>query len=398
MPDITIKPSVVGKGITPTMPTEPTAEAKAMVFTNDPVLIGGTDSTTITTDKGLEIKTEAAPIHEEVKTVEAVKEEAKPKQEVTPEKKSVLTPPVEVKTDVKAKTDTKVGETKPAIKPITPVKDKKEDDTFDYSKYTSDQQQVLKQMSNTAKREYAKVVDENKQLAALKDSNYLQHEQGYTLSPEYQQIQQKNQLAMTEGKCWEQALLDIKAGKEFREITGFDQNGNPILSAPRASTDRDEIRISNNLSACINAVRNNQSELQTFPNQFKQRMTQDLQNINTERHNRFAWVQDPKLLDYSVEVEGQGTQKIGDIKQNFKSLFPPYLSNSIAVEVASDMMVAMVIQGAELREAKNNQQVATIKQKEMQRGEPTSDAAETAPSKLREKGVPSVFSLEGLPS
>ena len=192
MPDITIKPSVVGKGITPTMPTEPTAEAKAMVFTNDPVLIGGTDSTTITTDKGLEIKTEAAPIHEEVKTVEAVKEEAKPKQEVTPEKKSVLTPPVEVKTDVKAKTDTKVGETKPAIKPITPVKDKKEDDTFDYSKYTSDQQQVLKQMSNTAKREYAKVVDENKQLAALKDSNYLQHEQGYTLSPEYQQIQQKN--------------------------------------------------------------------------------------------------------------------------------------------------------------------------------------------------------------
>ena len=86
-------------------------------------------------------------------------------------------------------------------------------------------------------------------------------------------------------------------------------------------------------------------------------MAQDLQGINAERHNRFAWVQDPKLLDYSVEVEGQGAQKIGDVKQNFKSLFPPYLSNSIAVEVASDMMVAMVIQSAELREAKNNQQV-----------------------------------------
>jgi hypothetical protein len=397
MPDITIKPSVVGKGITPTMPTEPTPEAKAMVFTNDPMLTSSGDSTTITTDKGLEIKTEAAPIYEEVKTVEAVKEEAKPKQEVTTEKKSVLTPPVEAKTEVKAKSDTKAVETKSTIKPISPVRDKKEEDTFDYAKYTTDQQQVLKQMSNTAKREYAKVVDENKQLSSLKDSNYLQHEQGYTLSPQYQELQTKDYLARTEGRAWEQALLDIKQGAKFKDIVGFDNQNNPIYSEPRVATDRDEIRVTSNLNACISAVRNNEQTLQSFPNQFRQRMTQDLQNINAERHNRFAWVQDPKLLDYSVEVEGQGAQKIGDVKQNFKSLFPPYLSNSIAVEVASDMMVAMVIQSAELREAKNNQQVATIKQKELQRGEPTSYAAETSPSKLREKGVPSVFSLDGLP-
>jgi len=408
MPDITIKPSVTGQGITPQMPTEPTKEALAMTFVADPALIGKDDGTTITTDKGIELKTEPAAYKQEEakkesKTVEAVKEEAKPKQEtkvepekkVEVEKKSVLTPPSDKKEE---KTAAK-SDGKSAIKPITPVKDKKEEsDTFDYSKYSPEQQSVLKQMSNTAKREYAKVVDENRQLAALKDANYLQHEQGYTLSPQYRELQNKDYLARTEGRAWEQALLDIKAGKEFRDITGFDANGNPTFSQPRPATDRDEIRVTSNLTACIQAVQSNAQTLQSFPKQFKQRMTQDLQEIKNESSARFAWVQDPKLLEYSVDVEGQGQQKISEIKANFKNLFPQYLRNNIGIDVASDMMVAMVIQGAELREARNSQQVATIKQQEMQRGEPTSDAAEVAPSKLKENGVPSVFILDDLPS
>jgi len=400
MPEVTIKPSVVGQGITPQMPTEPTKEALAMTFTAAPELIGKEDNTTITTDKGIEIKPEPAAIKQpEIKNepvVKATKEEAKPTTEVEKkeEKKSVLTPP-EGKKEEKIVTK---GADKPTIKPITPVKDKKDEtDTFDYSKYTPEQRQVFKKMSNEAKVEYAKVLDENKQLSSLKDSTYLQHEQGYTLSPQYQELQVKDYLVRTEGKAWEQALLDIKAGKEFRDITGFDANNNPIYSKPRVATDRDEIRIASNLNACIQAANNSQAELQTYPQQFKQRMLQDMQEINIERNARFAWVQDPKLLDYSVEVEGQGQQKISTIKSNFKNLFPPYLKNSVGVEVASDMMVAMVIQGAELREARNGQQIATIKQHEAARGEPTSDAAETAPSKLKEKGVPSVFSLDGLP-
>jgi len=404
MADIVIKPSVVGRGITPEMPSAPPKEALAMTFTADSSLTGKDDGTTITNDKGVELKTEPAEVKLEVtksepvvtKTVEAAKEEVKPVTEVKVEekKKSVLTPPEGKKEEkVVAK-----AEGKPVIKPITPVREKKEDDTFDYSKFSQQDQINLKNMSRQSREAYVKLLDENKQLSSLKDSNYLQHEQGYTLSPQYQELQMKDYLVRTEGRAWEQALLDIKAGKEFRDIIGFDAQNQPVYSKPRVATDRDEIRISSNLNACIQASNQNQQTLQTFPNQFKQRIQQDLQEINTERHNRFAWVQDPKLLDYSVEVEGQGQQKISDVKANFKNLFPPYLKNSVGVEVASDMMVAMVIQGAELREARNGQQVATIKQQEMQRGEPTSDAAEVMTnSKLKGKGVPSVFSLEGLP-
>jgi hypothetical protein len=402
MPEIVTQP--VGAGITPTMPTEPPAEVKAMTFSMEPELIGkDTSNTVITNDKGAtltEVKP-AALTTEEVtttdKTVEAVKEEVKLKQE---EKKSVLTPPKDEGKSAEKKVEaTKTGE-KVLPKPITPVREKKEDaDTFDYAKYTPEQQQVLKQMSNTAKKEYARVVDENKQLASLKDSTYLQHDDGYTLAPEYRSLQEKDHFARTEGQCWEQALLNIKAGKTFRDITGFDpKTGRPIMSEERQPTDRDEIRINNNLAACINAVNNNQQQLATYPQQFKQRVTQDLSAINQEQANRFAWVQDPKLLDYTVPVEGQGEKKLRDIKSDFKSMFPSYLSSSPGVDVASNLMVALIIQSAELREAKNGQQVAQIKQSEIQRGEPTSDASPREVSKLSAKGVPSTFSLEGLPS
>lgn len=397
-----IKPGVVGKGFTPEMPTEAPPEAKAMTFSADMSLIGKDDNTTITLDSGKEVKTEPAAIKtEEVKTapvVEATKEEAKSTTEVKPvaEKKPILTPP-EGKKDEKVVT--KTGEVKPVSKLITPVKDKKDDaDTTDYSKFSQQDQINLKNMSRQSREAYIKLVEENRQLSSLKDSNYLQHEQGYTLSPQYQELQQKDYLARTEGRAWEQALLDIKAGKEFKDIVGFDNNNQPIYSKPRTATDRDEIRVTSNLNACIGAVRQNEQILQTYPQQFKQRIQQDMSEINQERYNRFAWVQDPKLLDYSVEVEGQGQRKISDIKNDFRNLFPPYLKNSVGVEVASDMMVAMIIQGAELREARNGQQVATIKQKEMARGEPTSDASEATPSKLKEKGVPSVFTLDGLPT
>lgn len=402
MPEIVTQP--VGAGITPTMPTEPPAEVKAMTFSMEPDLIGkDTSNTVITNDKGATL-TEVKPTTEVTptdKTVEAVKEEAKPKTEVkVEEKKSVLTPPKDDTKGAEKKVETAKTTEKVLPKPITPVREKKDEaDTFDYSKYTQEQQQVLKQMSNTAKKEYARVVDENKQLASLKEATYLQHDEGYTLSPEYRSLQEKDHFARTEGQCWEQALLNIKAGKPFRDITGFDpKTGRPTMSEERQPTDRDEIRINNNLAACINAVSVNEQQLSAFPQQFKQRVTQDLSAINQEQANRFAWVQDPKLLDYTVPVEGQGEKKLRDIKSDFKSIFPPYLASSPGVDVASNLMVALIIQSAELREAKNGQQVAQIKQAEVQRGEPTSDASPREVSKLAAKGVPSTFSLDGLPS
>ena len=395
-------------GAKPEMPTEPPAEVKAMTFSFDPSKVGTTDDhSTITTDKGIELKEDNTSRRDGIVSTEVKGTETKPtKTEPTKveEKKSVLTPPpTEVKKEetsvVKPKVeDKKVADSK-SSKLITPVKEgKAEADTFDYSKYSQQDQINLKNMSRQSREAYVKLVEENKALASLKDATYLQHEQGYTLSPEFRDLQQKNHFVRTEARAWNNAMLNIKSGEPFAEITGFDNAGNPTFAAPRQATAADEIRIQQNLMKCSQVIDELGNKLQTYPSQFKSRVEQDLNAIRHEEASRFAWVQDPKLLDYSLEVEGQGQQKIRDIKENFTSLFPSYLRSNPAVSVASNLMVALMIQGAELKEARAGRQVAEIKREEVSRGEPSSSSYETPQdTELSKKGVPKTFSLAGSP-
>lgn len=403
--DIEIKPGPTGQGITPQMPIDPPQEVKDMTFTFDPELMGKGGETVITTDKGVELKETKTDIpeertekKEEPKTVEAVKEEEhKPVKEE--KKESVLKPPKEeVKPSAKTEVKPEPKQEKTGPKPISPVKEHKDQpDAFDYSKYAPQEVTNMKNMSRQSREAYAKLIDENKQLATLKDANYLQHEQAYTLSPDYQQLSQRTRLAQIEGRAWEQALLDIKAGKAFREITGFDKSGQPTFAAERVASDADEIRISRNLTKCEQAVENFGRDLQNYPQQFRQRVQQDFQQLDQIERDNFAWVSDPKLMEHSVEIEGQGQHTLNQIKENFMNAWPPYMRNLRPVQVAANEYIAIQVLKAKLREAKNGQQIATIKSEEIARGEPTSDDREV-PKNGDKKGVPSVFTLDGMPT
>jgi hypothetical protein len=395
-------------GAKPEMPVEVPPEVKAMNFTFDPTQVGTTDDNSTITSNGVTLKqddgqTTPAPKAEDkttapAKTEDKSKTDSKAKTEEPA--KSVLTPPAD-ETKVKPKVEDKSKVPEGKIKPITPVKESKsgeQTDTFDYSKFSQQDQINLKNMSRQSREAYVKLLDENKQLASLKDATFLQHEQAYTLSPEFRDLQQKNHLVRTEGRAWQDALLKIKSGEPFAEITGFDNNGNPTFAAPRQATAADEIRIQQNLMKCGQVIDELGNKLNTYPTQFKSRVEQDLNAIRQEEVNRFAWVQDPKLLDYTLEVDGQGTKKIREIRENFASLFPAYLRSNPAVSVASNLMVALMIQSAELKEARAGRQVAEIKREEVSRGEPSSSSYETQEvSELAKKGVPKNFTLAGSP-
>jgi len=400
MADIIVNPaqSNVGK---PQMPTEPTKEAKEMKFEFNPSLISESGESTITIDKKPveEIKPEVKigeekPKVDDTKPKEEVKVEEKPKEEIEKEKKktgieSVLKAPKDEKKVEQKKEEVK----KEVIKPITPLK-KDEQDTFDYTKYSTEQQQILKQMSNTAKKEYAKVIDENKQLAALKDSQYLQHEQGYTLSPEFQQLQQKQYFAQKEAEVWEQALLNIKAGKPFQDIVGWNQDGSPKLSNEIPFSDKAEIRVNNNLSKCLNVYQQLNGELQTFPQQFKQRIQLDQQAINQYEKEHFSWVANPELLEHTVEIEGVGDRKLKDIINDVKNMFPSYERNSTGARMSANLVVGLMIRTAELKAAQNTQQVSNIKKEESERVEVSSDHREVTNGSHSNGNVPKEFNLD----
>ena len=387
--DIPIQTSA-GKTLTPQMPTEPTPEAKAMEFKMPDSELFGDNAGTLTIDHKPveEIKPEIKP---EVKIEKEVKPEVKIEEaKKVVEKKSVLKPP----TDEKLKIEETKTEVKPVIKPISPVKEVKasEQDSFDYSKYAPAEVTNMKNMSRPSREAYSKLIDDNKRLSALENSTYLQHEQAYTLSPDYQALQVNNYRAQIEGQCWEKSLLDIRAGKEFQEITGFDKNNNPIFSAPRKPTDRDEIRVSNNMSLCINKGQEFNGQLQQFSNQFKQRVQQDQQAINQYERDNFAWVSDPSLLEHSITIDGIGDKKVKDIISEVKGMFPIYDRNSTGAKMTAHLAVALIIRNAELKEALNGQQVAQIQKEEIQRAEPSSDTRETKPANTN-GAIPKDFSL-----
>ena len=357
--------------------------------------------TTIKIDKK-EVALETPEFKQEIIDNKEVKPEKKQEEVKQENKTSILKAPKEDKVEPKLEEKKIVASTekKEVIKPITPVKETKaEADQFDYTKYAPQEVTNLKNMSRQSREAYAKLLDENRQLSSLKDSLYLQHEQAYTLTPEYQELTTKQRYAEAEANAWRQQLLNVRAGKPFRPLTGIDsKTGQFVYGAEQPANENAEIELNQNMLMASQAAQQFNSQLGNYPGQYKQKLGNDLAAIQNEQSARFSWVADPKLLEHSVEVEGVGEVKLKDIKAQFKSLFPGYLSSHPSTDVASNLFVALQVQGAELREARRNQQVNNIQATETARAEPTSDAVESIVDIGNlPAGLPKTFSAINMP-
>lgn len=416
--DLAIQPN----GIKPEQPLEPPKEVKDMTFNFNPdVLSGDGGATTITDGHGQVIKEEpkspvegVVPVGDSEAKGKANKEEAPPKPETVPAPKKETTQPEPKKESLfKAPKETSAAEKvldpvppkkevpsgdKPLIKPITLGEKKQEQEPIDYSKFSQDEVRELKQMSNQAKVFTAKLIEENRDLKKVKDSTYLQHEEAYVLDPGFKETQAGAYLAQTEAQAWENALIAIKDGNPFVQPIGRDpKTGALIFSKEMQADTRDELRISQNLQACLNEYRNRTGQLQQYPVRYKQQIQQDLQVISDVRKSMFAWQADPKLMEFSIPTEN-GDKKVKEIIGDFKNKFPAYMRSHPAVDAAADLMCALVYRTAELNEALKGKGAAEIKEDEARRAEPSSDARETGAGFTQVNGhkIPQTFSMEGL--
>jgi hypothetical protein len=385
-------------------PLEPPQEIKEMTFSTDSIpeglmQEGGKSEITIGKEKVVEEK--AGGIEGE-QQVEAPKQEEKvaPKKE---EKKSILKAPetkVEDKPKVTAE-EKKSAVEKPIIKPITPVKEHKqndEKDTFDYTPFAPAEVTNLKNMSRQSREWASELLKSNRELSKAKDGLYLQHEGAYTLSPEYNELQRKDYLARVEAQAWQEALLANKAGKNWKPITGFDaKTGNPIYGQEQKPSDQAEILLNQNLLACNSAINQNAQSLQQFPQRFKQVVSTDLQAIKEVQKGMFDWHNNAELLNYKI---GDTNETVKQARDEVRNRFPIYMQSHPAVDVVCDLVAALKIRDAELREAQSGRQVAETKKEELQRAEPTSDnlPGEEKPKKKGQELVPSTFSVAGATS
>jgi hypothetical protein len=406
--EIQIQPDT-GKGATPQMPLEPPKEVKEMVFSTenlDTILGKEPGQSTIKVD-GKEIKEEKAPIKEEVKKEEVKKEEVKKEEKVEKKEEKKVEPLIkppkteekreEVKVDPKVEV---VKEEKKEVKKIdsliSPVKPS--DDTFDYTKYNQEEQHVLKNMNRTSREYVSKLMEKVKVVPELEKGLYLQHENAYVISPEFQSLRQKEHFLRKEHAAFEDALINIRAGKPFKVPVKYDDNGNLIMSAEQTAGDKDQINIEAQLAGYIQQIGAVNGQIREMPVKYKEFVNNGLKAVEDERKNRFAWVQDPKLLDYTVDTEA-GEVPIKKVIEDFTNIFPTYLRNDPGVKVAADLFVALQIRTAELKRALNSSTKEEIKKDEEQLGEPTSDirTIDVPTKKINGKEIPKEFSLEGMP-
>lgn len=287
-----------------------------------------------------------------------------PKEEKSPV--SFLKPP-KVAADKK---DDVVG--KEVIKPVNVGKV-----TRDYTGHSAEEVTAFKKMSDEGYTFTKKLITENRELAKLKDSTYLQHEQAYVLDPGFRTLQSQAHFANKEGDFWKSQLLLMKQGKPWKAITEWDKQGNPVLSNEMPASEEAEEEVRRVMNLAYGVANQAETKAAEYPTKYKSQVTNDMQAINEERRNRFSWVADPKLMDYTIPIQyddGVKEVSIKQIRNEVSGLFPAYMRSHPAVEVVADLMVALKIGQAEFDAFKSGKQVEEIKEGEVGRGEPSSKA------------------------
>lgn len=350
------KPRRVGQVIKPAITTPP-PEALEGDFTLD-------DS-----DAPLEIDTITPS---EAGKVLAQQKAEKAKAEA--DKKAKEEADAKVKADAAAKAGTKPSTTKIDVKAgQSTATTQTNGEQRDYTGYTAEEAALGKQMSNAAWQLFDKRTKEVKQLQqkGAASDNYYQHPEAYTLTPEYRESVQRSQLANVEARHWEEQLLNIRNGKPWTILRGFDKNNQPVYDGPYKPTDRDEIAVQNALTQSSTAYNQFQMQQQQMAQGFTQKVQADTQAINQEMAGMFEWVADPAKLKEIVPVEGVNEQvTVERIKDDFKALVPAYHRNNVMTDFASNLFASLQIYANEIRELRAKVAAAEAAKEEVVRAEP----------------------------
>jgi hypothetical protein len=398
---------VTEKAFTPSPEREMPAALKDVVFKSDDF------------DPVRDFEVEQLPPHKETKEEkkEEKAEEVKPVAEVKVEdKKEETKSDKETKEEiVEDKEDKKEDETKskkeeeqdivskflkpPKGEEKTNAKPDKKPNTSstvsrDYSGFTAEETAALKQMSNSAFELASKAIKENKELAQLKGSTYLQHDQAYLLDPDFHTMYRQVDLAKKEMQYWQVQLEKMDKGERWTPITGWDKNGQPVLGQPLDPSKAHEEQVRLAMNQCYGALNKLNGDIQSYPQRYKTRVQGDLQRIEQERKSRFQWVANPKLLDHTIPIEGIGDVPLRKVRDDFRNLFPQYLQNHPAMEVCSDLFITLRLAQMELAELKNGKKVEQVKQDEKTLVEPSSSQRGNSNKKV----VHGVAEFHDLPS
>ncbi len=269
---------------------------------------------------------------------------------------------------------------------------------FDYSGFTPEEANALKQMSTGARDFTIKILKERKELASQTGGTYLQHPDAYVLDPQFSVLNEDVTFAEKEARHWQEQLVKAQNGEKWQPVEKWDAKGNPILGPEQMPSVPAIEQMRTYMNKCIMVADHKRNELQQFAGHYKARIQQDANNIQQERARRFGWVADPKIMESTLTVEDGSEKSVAEVRNTLVNLFPPYMRKELGVQVAADLFAAFQIIQQELREAKTTGAVVQQKVADTVRAEPTTHRGGAA-SDVGGKVVNGVkeFSLQNSP-
>jgi hypothetical protein len=308
-------------------------------------------------------------------------------EDLQPEGETRQTPEADGTTkagDKKVETAKPEATTKPPETTPPPAEKKKTTDVvvdtkgtkgFDYTGFQPEEVTMLKQMSNPAREFTAKALRDFAKLRSEQPAAYYQHPEAYRLTPEFVSRATDYEYATREQQFWRQQLIQIRAGKPWNGISGWDEKGNALLTGPFKPNDEAEIDVSNVLQNVTNQAGNIQGELRGLQQNFAKRIQTGAAILQAERAKRFEWVNKPELLEETIPLPDVGDTKLKAIRDDFKQLFDTVHHNNPLMELCQDMFVALQVYGARIRALEGeNQHEKTIRE-DVTRMEPSPETA-----------------------
>ena len=244
----------------------------------------------------------------------------------------VFTPPAEIAAEAKRKADELAAKppvvTPPVVPPVTtppgtPVKPSR-----DLTDLPPQIAPLFKEMSNEAFEKLKPLVLEHVaqqgQIADLKKArglpeSYWEHEQGYTLAPEFGALAQDSHLASIITNHWKEQLKNVKAGKDW-QVIDINDKGDLFLHPPKAVKDEDEGTVIAELMAAQQQSSTFENKVREFAASHKVRYQTDLDSLRASEKKYFAPYQDPNHPMQKV---------IG----NVKNIIPPAFRKSPLADI-----------------------------------------------------------------
>lgn len=177
----------------------------------------------------------------------------------------------------------------------------------DYTGLTADEAHMFKNMSNEAYLRLRPVYDAHKKIVerekeieqrekAVKEAmpkGVFDHEQAYTLSPQFSQLSSTVQRLEFERGYWAKQFAAIEKGEDYKPLL-IDANGRYVEGKPQRATAEAKAEILNNMTLATQLHSQHNQQLQMVQQSFAQRRQELIGGIQSYEKKLFGFLDDEK--------------------------------------------------------------------------------------------------------